>query len=168
MAGCSREETFSQLSWNKFTPLCSIYLLICGVFIIKFYYINIVEPIMEFFVIFKIFQLSRLLCIAFWWTPICPSIHRVRPPEISGQQVSNPVISRPRKMGEGWGQGFLDCGQRLPFLLFVLFCLTLKINLQSFPSHYAERFRHVLFWEFPCPAWTVARCSSGPLAGGTL
>ena len=33
-------------------------------------------------------------------------------------------------------------------------------------SHHAERFRHVLFWEFPCPAWAVASCSSGPLAGG--
>ena len=27
------------------------------------------------------------------------------------------------------------------------------------------RFRHVLFWEFPCPAWAVASCSSGPKAG---
>ena len=39
--------------------------------------------------------------------------------------------------------------------------------LQSFPSHHAERFSHVLFWEFPCPAWAVASCSSGPQAGGT-
>ena len=38
----------------------------------------------------------------------------------------------------------------------------------SFPSHHAERFCHVLFWEFPCPAWAVASCSSGPLARGTL
>ena len=37
--------------------------------------------------------------------------------------------------------------------------------IQSFPSHHAERFHHVLFWEFPCPAMAVATCSSSPLAG---
>ena len=38
----------------------------------------------------------------------------------------------------------------------------------EFPIPLFMRFRHVLFWEFPCPAWAVARCSSGPLAGGNL
>ena len=30
------------------------------------------------------------------------------------------------------------------------------------------RFHHVLFWEFPCPAWAVVSCSSGPQAGETV
>ena len=28
-------------------------------------------------------------------------------------------------------------------------------------------YSYILFWEFPCPAWAVASCSSGPQAGGT-
>ena len=37
----------------------------------------------------------------------------------------------------------------------------------EFPIPSFVRFRRVLFWEFPCPAWAVASCSSGPQAGGT-
>ena len=33
----------------------------------------------------------------------------------------------------------------------------------SIPSF--VRFCHALFWEFPCPAWTVDSCSSGPQSG---
>ena len=39
--------------------------------------------------------------------------------------------------------------------------------LSEFPIPLFVRFRHVLFWEFPCPAWAVASCSGGPHAGGT-
>ena len=39
-------------------------------------------------------------------------------------------------------------------------------GLQSFPSHRFLRFRHVLFWEFPFPAWAVASCSGSPQARG--
>ena len=38
----------------------------------------------------------------------------------------------------------------------------------EFPIPLFLRFRHVLFWEFPCPAWAVASCSSGPQAGELL
>ena len=37
----------------------------------------------------------------------------------------------------------------------------------EFPIPSFVRFRHVLFWEFPCPPWAVASCSSGLQAGGT-
>ena len=37
----------------------------------------------------------------------------------------------------------------------------------DFPIPLFARFRHVLFWKFPCPAWAVASCRSGPQAGGT-
>ena len=35
----------------------------------------------------------------------------------------------------------------------------------EFPIPLFLRFRHVLFCEFPCPAWAVASCRSGPQAG---
>ena len=50
---------------------------------------------------------------------------------------------------------------------FPIISINILPNLQSLPSHHAERFRHVLFWEFSCLAWAVASCSSGPQAGGT-
>ena len=37
----------------------------------------------------------------------------------------------------------------------------------EFPIPLFVRFCHVLFWEFPCPAWAVASCRSGQQAGGT-
>ena len=36
----------------------------------------------------------------------------------------------------------------------------------EFPIPSFMRFRHVLFWEFLCPAWAVASCSSDPQAEG--
>ena len=36
----------------------------------------------------------------------------------------------------------------------------------EFPIPSLVRFHHVLFLEFPCPAWAVASCSSGPQAWG--
>ena len=45
---------------------------------------------------------------------------------------------------------------------------TLDTSSTEFPIPSCVRFRHVLFWEFPCPAWAVASsCSSSPQAGGT-
>ena len=35
----------------------------------------------------------------------------------------------------------------------------------EFPIQSPVRFCHVLFWEFPCPAWAVASCRIGPQAG---
>ena len=49
--------------------------------------------------------------------------------------------------------------------------ILLIIGYQStteFPIPLLVIFRHVLFWEFPCPAWVVASCSSGPQAGELL
>ena len=43
----------------------------------------------------------------------------------------------------------------------------LIIQSTEFPIPSFVIFRHVLFWEFPCRAWAVASCSSGPQAGGT-
>ena len=37
----------------------------------------------------------------------------------------------------------------------------------EFPIPAFMRFHHVLFLEFPSPAWAVASCSSGRQAGGT-
>ena len=45
-----------------------------------------------------------------------------------------------------------------------------QVSLSStteFPIPLFLRFRHVLFGEFPCPAWAVASCRGGPQAGGT-
>ena len=39
--------------------------------------------------------------------------------------------------------------------------------ITEFPIPSFVRFHHVLFWEFPCLAWAVASCRSGPQAGGT-
>ena len=41
-------------------------------------------------------------------------------------------------------------------------CYTTEFTIPSF-----MRFHHVLFWEFPCPAWAVASCRSGHQAGGS-
>ena len=46
--------------------------------------------------------------------------------------------------------------------------LASTVRSTEFPIPSFVRFRHVLFWEFPCPAWAVASCRSGPQAGGTL
>ena len=35
----------------------------------------------------------------------------------------------------------------------------------EFPIPAFMRFRHVLFWEFPCPAWAVSTGCSGQQAG---
>ena len=50
----------------------------------------------------------------------------------------------------------------------------IQVELSNLITHFTEfpipsfvRFHQVLFWEFPCPAWAVASCSSGPQAGGT-
>ena len=45
--------------------------------------------------------------------------------------------------------------------------LVKKSSFTEFPIPSFVRFRHVLFWEFPWPAWAVASCRSGPQAGGT-
>ena len=43
----------------------------------------------------------------------------------------------------------------------------LQSFIKKFPIPSFVRFRHVLFWEFPCPSWAVASCMSGPQAWGT-
>ena len=46
------------------------------------------------------------------------------------------------------------------------FCVIIALKVE-FPIPSLVRFRHVLFWEFPCPAWAVASYRSGTQAGET-
>ena len=52
------------------------------------------------------------------------------------------------------------CTDGPPCVLYNQITALYRVSIPSF-----TRFHHVLFWEFPCPAWAVASCRSSPQAG---
>ena len=98
--------------------------------------------------------------------------HQQEDEGVRGEAASEDLQDRDMWMGDlsyqkSCFQGILNVLTTVTSHLMILVGVKKNPLLQSFPSHHAERFRHVLFWEFPGPAWAVASCSSGPQAGGT-
>ena len=68
---------------------------------------------------------------------------------------------RREKGGEDGGRGIRDVnvGRAAPRLLHNIFT--------EFPVLSCREVFRIIFREFPCPAWAVASCRSGPQARGT-
>ena len=76
-------------------------------------------------------------------------------------------------LGPKWGPLLIRLVRYMVYRLYGPFWLDNTMDHISdmqcteFPIPSFVGFCHILIWEFPCPGWAEASCSSGPQAGGT-